>query len=268
MVGTEPLAANPGSPLGSPGDLDSTARAVRELFAAIAPRYDLLNRLLTGGTDIAWRKLTARSVRDLLARPGSAALDVCCGTGDLTLALTRYSRGRVFGADFCHPMLKLARTKVRQAAQGSRTNSVGATQVTFFEADSLVLPLAVDSLDVVTTAFGFRNLASYARGLNEILRVLKPGGRLAILECSRLGWPLIGPLFRLYFNRIVPVLGRTISGVRGAYRYLPDSVAGFPDQEALARLMREAGFVNVTYRNFCGGVAALHLGTKPWIVQR
>lgn len=224
------------------------------MFAAVAPRYDLLNHFLSLGRDIAWRRATAGALREVLERPGAVALDVCCGTADLALELACQSAAaaKIVAADFCHPMLKLGQEKARR----------GRHAVAFLEADTLSLPLRDDSLDVVTSAFGFRNLANYAQGFREIRRVLKPGGAAAILEFSRVTWPLLGPLFRFYFGRVLPHLGTWISGVEGPYQYLPDSVSKFPDQEALAQAMREAGFANVRYRNFTGGVAALHVGEK------
>lgn len=222
------------------------------MFVSVAPRYDFLNHFLSAGRDIAWRKATAKTLREALAQRGSIALDVCCGTGDLALALANFSAGRVLGADFCHPMLRQAREK------GSRVSG----SVFFLEADTLSLPFNDDSISVVSTAFGFRNLANYVRGLQEMRRVLKPGGTLAILEFSRVNVPVIGSLFRLYFRKILPRIGTLISGVAGPYQYLPDSVSRFPDQETLAHMMREAGFTNVRFRNFSLGAAALHLGQK------
>ncbi len=241
-----------GSPLGSPQDAASTSQAVCAMFAAVAPRYDFLNHFLSLGRDIAWRRATARALRERLSRPGSRVLDLCCGTGDLAFACSRYSSGIVLGADFCRPMLLRARKKaVRRPGS-----------VFFLEADALGLPFAAASLDAVALAFGFRNLANYAQGIEEIYRVLRPGGILAILEFSRARWPLFGPAFRFYFRRILPWLGTRVSGVSGPYQYLPDSVSKFPDQEALASLLREAGFQNVWYRDFTGGVAALHWAEK------
>ena len=244
--------ASRGSPLGTPADHQSTARAVRAMFAAVARRYDFLNHFLSLGRDIAWRKATARALRHALARPGSLAADVCCGTGDLALALEGHSAGTVVGTDFCHPMLQRAREKGKQRAG----------KLFFLEADTLALPFRNDSLDVVSVAFGFRNLANYQEGLGEMHRVLKRGGTLAILEFSTVRWPVFGPLFRFYFHHILPRLGTWISGVSGPYKYLPDSVSRFPRQEELATAMRGAGFRDVTYRNLTGGVAALHLGEK------
>jgi len=242
-----------GSPLSSSSDETAIARAVRKMFASVAHRYDFLNHLLSAGRDIAWRRAAAYALRETLARSGSRALDVCCGTGDLALELARFSAGMVMGTDFCHTMLQRALKKI-----------AGATHpVVFLEADTLTLPFRDDSLDVVSVAFGFRNLANYLRGLEEMRRVLRPGGTLAILEFSRVHVPVIGALFRFYFRKLLPRIGTVISGVPGPYQYLPDSVSRFPDQESLAGLMREAGFTNVSYRNFSLGAAALHLGEKP-----
>lgn len=250
-----------GSPLGTPDDADSTGRAVRGMFAAVAPRYDFLNHALSLGFDLAWRRATARALQDVLARPASVVADVCCGTGDLAFALARLSRGTVLGADFCHPMLQRALSKL---AGAKRRDGAGPAQaaVSFIEADTLRLPFPDGSLDAISTAFGFRNLADYARGLEEMRRVLKPRGVVAILEFSRVGWPVLGPLFRFYFRKLLPRIGKLVSGVSGPYQYLPDSVARFPDQEALAALMRDAGLERVRYRNFFAGAAALHLGEK------
>lgn len=241
-----------GSPLGAPGDEKSTSRAVRSMFERVAPRYDFLNHFLSCGRDIAWRHATAKTLRSVLERPGTLAVDVCCGTGDLALALACYSAGTVIGTDFCHSMLRMARAKAGRASRG----------VHFLEADTLALPFQDGSLDLISAAFGFRNLANYSRGLQEMRRVLKPGGVVALLEFSRVHWPVIGPLFRLYFRRILPRIGTLISGVAGPYQYLPDSVARFPNQKKLVSMMLEAGFTNVRYQNFFAGAAALHLGEK------
>jgi len=222
------------------------------MFSRIAPRYDFLNHFLSLRRDIAWRNATAKELRQVLGQQGSVAVDVCCGTGDLAMALARYAVGTVVGTDFSPPMLRLARDKVRRS---------GGT-VLFLEANALCLPFADGSLNVVSVAFGFRNLASYDAGLREMHRVLKPGGRAAILEFSTVRWPVFGPVFRFYLHHILPRVGTWISKVSGPYQYLPQSVSLFPDQEQLAAAMREVGFVEVRYRNFLGGVAALHLGRK------
>ncbi len=245
-------APGEGSPLGAGGDEASAAAAVRSMFTAVAPRYDFLNHFLSLGRDIAWRRATARALQEILARPGSCVADLCCGTGDLSFCLGRHSQGLVMGADFCHPMLAIARGKTAARAR----------RVQFLAADALQLPFGDASLDAVTSAFGFRNLANYTRGIEEMRRVLKTGGRLAILEFSQVRWPIFGSLFRFYFRRVLPRVGAWISGVEGAYHYLPDSVAQFPEQEALADMLRGAGFHKVRYVNFTGGVAALHIAKK------
>ena len=238
------------SPPGSPDATDPTPRVVRKMFSAVAPRYDFLNHFLSAGRDIAWRKATAKALRRVLERPDSKVADLCCGTGDLAFELERYSAGRVFGTDFCHPMLRLAKTKARRHS------------TLFLEADTLALPFPDEFLDVATIAFGFRNLASYVSGLREIRRVLKPQGILAILEFSEVRWPVFGPFFRFYFRHMLPKIGTWISGVRGPYQYLHDSVSKFPNQQALSELLCAEGFQNVRYANFTGGVAALHLAEK------
>ena len=240
----------PGSHRGASKTIESTARALRKMFGAVAPRYDFLNHFLSLGRDVAWRKATAETLRSVLERPGSSVADLCCGTGDLAFELEYYSAGKVFGTDFCRPMLLLAKRKARRRS------------TLFLEADTLALPFPDAILDLVTLAFGFRNLASYARGLEEIRRVLKPRGLLAILEFSEVRGMLFGPLFRFYFRNLLPRIGTWVSGVPGPYQYLHDSVAKFPNQQALADLLNAQGFRNVRYVNFTGGIAALHLAEK------
>ncbi|MGH9406880.1 MAG: bifunctional demethylmenaquinone methyltransferase/2-methoxy-6-polyprenyl-1,4-benzoquinol methylase UbiE [Terriglobia bacterium] len=246
-----------GSPLGSPQNVASASRSVREMFESVAPRYDFLNHFLSAGMDIAWRRAAARALREALGTTGSTALDVCCGTGDLALELQRVSRGRVIGADFCQPMLRRAERKLAR-----RTSRRWRDITSFMGADALSLPFRDQTFDVIASAFGFRNLANYELGLCEMRRVLKPGGVIAILEFSRVRWPIFGRLFGLYFAHVLPLLGTWLSGVRGPYQYLHDSVSGFPDQETLAARMRTAGFSDVSFRNLMGGVAALHTGQK------
>jgi demethylmenaquinone methyltransferase / 2-methoxy-6-polyprenyl-1,4-benzoquinol methylase len=225
---------------------------VRDMFARVAPRYDLANHLLSFHIDHLWRARTVARTRHILAKPGSRALDLCCGTGDLTLALARESASPVMGCDFCHPMLAAAREKAasRRAA------------AFLFEADALGLPLPDASLDLVTVAFGFRNLANYAAGLREMHRVLRPGGTAAILEFSRPPNPLFRALYNFYSNRILPLIGGALSGSRDAYTYLPESVRKFPSAPELAKAMRSAGFSAARFELFTGGIVALHLGEK------
>ncbi len=230
------------------------ARRVREMFAGIANRYDLLNHLLSGNTDKRWRRLVAERLHDVLSSEGARALDVACGTGDLSLALAERTGARIVGTDFCRPMLEIA------ARKATATN---VTEIPFVEGDALKLPFADSSFDAVSIAFGLRNLSSVEAGLKELWRVLKPTGRAAILEFSTPVVPGFRALFKFYFTRVLPRIGGMISGSRGAYEYLPDSVSRFPDQKRLAEMMREAGFEEVEYKNLTGGIAALHLGTRP-----
>ena len=227
------------------------ARRVRAMFAGIAGRYDLLNHLLSGNTDRRWRRLVAEALRPALCA-GTRTLDVACGTGDMALTLAAMSETRVVGLDFCRPMLTLAAQKASEQGHA----------VPFIEADALRLPFADATFDVVTTAFGLRNLVSVELGLREFLRVLLPGGRLAVLEFSHPVVPGFRTLFQFYFTRVLPRVGGLVSGSRGAYEYLPDSVSHFPDQARLAALLRGVGFVQVEYRNLTGGIAALHLGMR------
>ena len=222
------------------------------MFGAIAGRYDLLNHLLSGNIDQRWRRLVTRRLYEGL--PVKARiLDVACGTGDLSLALAEGGHAEVVGVDFCRPMLEIA---------ASKTNKRRG-DVPFFEGDALALPFRDSSFDGTTIAFGLRNLASVEDGLKELLRVLKPGGKVAVLEFSKPRWAAFRVLFNFYFTKLLPVVGGLISGSRGAYQYLPDSVSRFPNQEELASMMKEAGFEEITYQNLTGGIAALHLGKRP-----
>ena len=221
------------------------------MFAGIAARYDLLNHLLSGNVDRRWRRLVAEKLRPALDAD-STVLDVACGTGDLALVIAEACGARVVGVDFCRPMLDIA---ARKSSEMSRT-------IPFVEGDALRLPFADEKFDAATIAFGLRNLSDVAGGLGELRRILKPGGRLVVLEFSRPVVPGFRALFQFYFSRVLPRVGGLVSGSRGAYEYLPDSVSKFPDQARLASLMKEVGFENVDYRNLTGGIAALHSGTR------
>lgn len=244
-------------PEGAKSEVEA-ARQVRELFGAIAPRYDFLNHLLSFSCDRLWRRRAARRVRNWL-RPGARVLDICCGTGDLTFALERAARkqagGRVAvcGGDFVHGMLVRAREKANARSSGS----------CFLGVDALALPFANGSFDLIAVAFGFRNLANYAAGIEELRRVLRPGGLLAILEFSEPPGPVFSRLYRFYFERILPGIGGRISGNRRAYGYLPASVARFPSPEDLAEGLRTAGFTSVRFERWMGGIVALHLAERP-----
>ena len=221
---------------------------VRGMFGRIAPRYDLLNHLLSMNIDRYWRARTVKRVSDFLTKPGARVLDVACGTGDLTIALAKRGCGAlVLGSDFSHPMLTAARSK---------------TSLELFEADALALPLADASFDLVSIAFGFRNLANYGRGLVELRRILKPGGTLAILEFSTPPNALMAAMYDFYSHQVLPKIGGWISGSPEAYTYLPESVRKFPDAPGLAEQMRQAGFESVRYERMTAGIVALHLGER------
>jgi demethylmenaquinone methyltransferase / 2-methoxy-6-polyprenyl-1,4-benzoquinol methylase len=228
------------------------ARAVREMFSGIAKKYDFLNHFLSVNTDKRWRRLVARRLKDVLDRPDSLVLDVACGTGDLSVELQTSGRARVVGTDFCRPMLAVAAGK----------NAKNRTSIPYLEADGMNLSFADETFDAVTIAFGLRNFSNWRDGLTELHRILKKGGRLAILEFSTPVVPGFKQLFNLYFTQLLPRIGGAVSGSRGAYEYLPDSVSRFPDQKGLAAMMQETGFSGVEYKNLTGGIAALHLGTK------
>lgn len=227
------------------------ALRVRRMFAEIAPRYDLLNHALSLNIDKRWRRFVIGKVAEGLRQPQALALDLCCGTGDLALELGRLVE--TCGVDFCHPMLKISLGKVGASSQA----------ISIIEGDALSAPFADAAFDVVTMAFGLRNLESVDGGLREIWRLLKPGGRAAVLEFSRPVLPVFRHLFQFYFMKILPRIGNAISGSSFAYQYLPESVQQFPDQTSLAAMMRTVGFSCVTYYNLFGGVAAVHVGDKP-----
>ncbi|MGO9009524.1 MAG: bifunctional demethylmenaquinone methyltransferase/2-methoxy-6-polyprenyl-1,4-benzoquinol methylase UbiE [Bryobacteraceae bacterium] len=241
MKGTTPAGAR---------DEREAALWVRDMFGRVAHRYDLANHLLSFNIDRYWRAHTVKRVRHILERPEARVLDICCGTGDLALALAHARRGLVLGSDFCHPMLLGARQKAdaRQA------------RIVLFEADALRLPLGDGSVNLLTVAFGFRNLANYAAGLAEMRRVLAGGGMAAILEFSQPPNAVFAALYNFYSRRVLPVIGGALSGSRDAYTYLPESVRKFPAAAELADEMRRAGFAQVSYEYLTGGIVALHLG--------
>jgi demethylmenaquinone methyltransferase/2-methoxy-6-polyprenyl-1,4-benzoquinol methylase len=239
-------------------DADSAGRAVREMFTSIAPRYDLLNHLLSFNIDRLWWRRTARAFAAALARPHARVLDLCCGTGDMTFALRKQAGAhspRILGADFSRAMLQRARAK-------SLENSVPAGALAapqWIEADALHLPFPDRHFSLVTTAFGFRNLADYDGGLREMARVLEPGGECGILDFSE-PKGLMGQAYRIYFKSVLPLVGTMISGVRGPYAYLPDSVERFPGPEEMLNRMRQAGFRDVSWTPYSFGIAGLYRG--------
>jgi demethylmenaquinone methyltransferase / 2-methoxy-6-polyprenyl-1,4-benzoquinol methylase len=237
-------------------DRQSAARAVREMFTCIAPSYDLLNHVLSFNIDRLWWRRTARSFRHVLARPGARVLDLCCGTGDMTFALGRQSgksAPRLLGADFSHAMLQRAADKSSRDAKRSPD---------WIEADALHLPFPAGRFDLVTSAFGFRNLADYDAGLREIVRVLRPGGECGILDFDE-PKGAIGAFYRFYFKQVLPRVGTMISGVRGPYEYLPRSVERFPGPTEMIERMQKAGLVQATWTPYSFGIAGLFRARKP-----
>jgi demethylmenaquinone methyltransferase/2-methoxy-6-polyprenyl-1,4-benzoquinol methylase len=253
IVGAAPAGAR---------DRELAAAAVREMFTSIAPRYDLLNHVLSFNIDRWWWWRTAWKFDALLKRPGVRALDLCCGTGDMTFALRRHAgsgTAQILGADFSHAMLQRAAAK---AAEKAPKNDKGrGAPLGWIEADALRLPFPDGQFHLVTSAFGFRNLADYDAGLREIVRVLVPGGECGILD---FGEPdgFIGHFYRFYFKKILPAIGTVLSGVRGPYAYLPASVERFPAPDEMLARMSQAGFCEVSWTPYTFGVAGLYRGVK------
>ena len=240
-------------------DEKSASDAVKQMFDQIAPRYDLLNHVLSMNIDRLWWWRTARQFRHILQKREARVLDLCCGTGDMALALRRSSsksagdgmppRHTYFAADFSHPMLRRGQEKFR------------GQQIVAVEADALQLPFTNASFDLVVSAFGFRNLVNYEAGLREIHRVLKSGGEMGILDFSEPGG-VLGKFYGFYFKRVLPAVGTLISGVSGPYAYLPASVEQFPPPEKMQERMREAGFENISWTPYSFGIAGLYKGKK------
>lgn len=263
MMATQKQAPLSGTrPEGASDEREAAAR-VREMFGRIAPRYDLLNHLLSFSLDRLWRRRTAKRFLHILRRADARVLDICCGTGDLAFALARARRkarapaeeascASVVGSDFVEAMLERAREKAREGGYGA----------VFAAADALHLPFANASFDLVTTAFGFRNLVNYEQGLREIARVLKQGGEVGILEFTEPGSGPLAGVFRFYFRKILPRIGGAISGSSEAYAYLPSSVAKFPSPAELAALMEKSGFGDVHVRSWNFGSVILHTARR------
>jgi demethylmenaquinone methyltransferase/2-methoxy-6-polyprenyl-1,4-benzoquinol methylase len=243
-------------PEGAVSEADASKR-VREMFTHIAPRYDLLNHLLSMQLDRLWRARVTRRLAPILNRSEALVLDLCCGTGDLALSFVRSGKARVIGADFAHPMLVRAIEKSAQQVEGGAGRSIP-----FLEADALGLPFADNSFDLVSTAFGFRNLANYENGLREIYRVLKPGGTIAILEFTEPPDHLLGRAYRWYFCNVLPRIGRMLSGDAEAYKYLPKSVSLFMRPKPLMELMSAVGYIAVEFTTYTFCTVCLHLGRK------
>jgi demethylmenaquinone methyltransferase / 2-methoxy-6-polyprenyl-1,4-benzoquinol methylase len=244
IVGAAPAGAT---------DRESASRAVREMFTAIAPRYDLLNHLLSANVDKLWWRRTARVFSAILSKPNAQVLDLCCGTGDMAFALRRQAAtAQITGADFSHAMLVRASAKTKTSSDHP---------VKWIEADALELPLPDASFDLVTSAFGFRNLADYDAGLREIRRVLRPGGEIGILECNE-PEGLLGKFYDVYFKSVLPKIGGFISGSKSAYSYLPASVARFPAPPEMLARMKTAGFREVSWTPYTFGIAGLFRGKR------
>lgn len=248
--------SSPGTRPPGAADEAAAARYVQRLFSEIAGRYDLLNHLLSFNMDRYWRRATARRFRDVLARPDARVLDLCCGTGDLSLAFARQGPARLVASDFAHPMLRRARQKIGEKPRRP-------VALLLAEADALRLPFPDQSFDLVACSFGFRNLANYRAGLEEIWRVLRPGGEAGILEFSEPDGRWIGPLYSFYFHRLLPVIGDWVSGRRGSYRYLPGSVDRFPAKREFTEWMRQTGFTEPWRSELTWGIAVLYGGRKP-----
>jgi demethylmenaquinone methyltransferase/2-methoxy-6-polyprenyl-1,4-benzoquinol methylase len=242
-------------------DPAAAAQNIQQMFDTIAPTYDRANHILSAGIDRTWWLRTARTLRPILQRPEAVILDLCCGTGDMTLALDRHrpkltthnsqlTTAPILAADFSHTMLSLGARKFT------------GKNILAIETDALHLPLADASVDLVTTAFGFRNLSNYEEALAELHRVLRPGGQIAILECNQ-PEGLVGALYSLYFKKILPRLGGLISHNPAAYSYLNASVERFPRPPRMKELIAAAGFVTPTWTSYTFGVAGLYRATKP-----
>ena len=244
--------AAPGAQPEGTRDEQAAATAVREMFDTIAPRYDLLNHVLSLNIDRLWWWRVARQFRKILTRPDAAVLDICCGTGDMTMALLKHRPSNslpIVAADFAHNML------VRGA---EKFTSHGAQAI---EADALHLPVISGSLDLIVTAFGFRNLANYQAGLEEFHRALKTGGELGILDFNEPGG-VMGRLYAVYFRHVLPAIGSAISGVSGPYSYLPASVHKFPSPPEMMEKMKRAGFRDISWIPYNFGIAGLYRGVK------
>jgi demethylmenaquinone methyltransferase / 2-methoxy-6-polyprenyl-1,4-benzoquinol methylase len=234
--------------------LSPKSTQIRSMFSAIAYRYDFLNHFLSLSIDKRWRRKAVALLGDCLAKSDALCLDLCCGTGDLALEMVKSGQAQVIGCDFSHPMLRQCGEKILKRNLNARIRIV--------EADALNLPFRDQTFDAAAIAFGLRNLDSVTAGLAEMGRVLKPGGRLIVLEFSRPTHPLFEKLFRAYFFRVLPRIGNKISRHKHAYSYLPTSVSQFPHQAELTRIFADCGLKKPGYFNLSGGIAAIHYGEK------
>jgi demethylmenaquinone methyltransferase / 2-methoxy-6-polyprenyl-1,4-benzoquinol methylase len=262
--GIRKMPATGARPAGAVDEADA-AVAVRQMFDSIAPRYDLLNHVLSANVDRLWWRRAARRFQPVLARPEAAILDICCGTGDLTMALLKLRPNGatpILAGDFAPAMLRRGAEKFGKKASPNRKSADSAPYALAIEADALHLPLRAESLDLIVTAFGFRNLANYEAGLKEFHRTLKPGGQLGILEFSEPGG-LLGKAYGVYFRRVLPAIGRMICGKEGAYNYLPASVGNFPPPKTMLEMMQRAGFEKCAWQPYTFGIAGLYSAMRP-----
>lgn len=232
------------------------AEEVQTMFDRIAGRYDLMNRVMTLGIDGRWRAAAVRAAR---VDPSTRALDVCCGTGDITFLIAEAGAEHVTGLDFSANMLEQARKRQRNHRHPS-----GRKRVEFVQGDALNLPFPDDSFDVVTVSFGVRNVEDLDRAFQEFARVTRPGGRIVCLEITRPKSKLANRFYDIWFDRVVPILGGIVSGDRAAYTYLPESTKAFPRPPRLAKILDAAGIANVGWRRYGGGIVALHHGEMPF----
>ena len=258
------MSTSPGARPEGALDEQSSSAAVQAMFDSIAPRYDLLNHVLSCNVDRYWWWRASRTFRHILVQPHSRVLDICCGTGDMTMALLRRrptpaepgvepAVEPILAADLSHQML----------LRGARKFAAHHANVLPIEADALRLPFADNSLDLITSAFGFRNIANYRAGLEEFFRVLAPGGELGILDFSE-PTGLTGKLYAFYFRRILPAIGARLSGTGSAYQYLPSSVHKFPPPVQMLELMRSVGFMTAAWTPYTFGIAGLYRALKPF----
>lgn len=247
---TDEKAALPGSSPAGATDEKSAATAVRQMFDDIAPRYDLLNHTLSMNVDRLWWRRTARTFTHILFRTDAEIVDLCAGTGDMAVAMrTVGPNSRILALDFSRKMLEYGRTKFQTG------------DIQPIEANALQMPLPDDSADLVVSAFGFRNLANYDAGLHEIYRVLKSGGEFGILEFNQPAG-ILGKMYGIYFKNVLPRIGTWISGVKGPYEYLPESVGRFPSVPEMLQRMKAVGFEKVSWTKYTFGIAGLYRGVK------
>lgn len=281
LAASTPAPSPVASPAAGAGDapgagLDKSGRAIRDMFAAVARRYDLLNHLLSAGLDLWWRRQAAAAALELApgprgpsgsgGSPGALVLDLCAGTGDQALALRR--RGaRVAAADFCLPMLAIAQTKFRRKSRPHRRRPAGAGAPPWpprpLAADALALPFPPGRFAAATVAFGLRNVADLDLALRELAAALAPGGRLAVLEFAVPRAAPLRALYLLYFRRVLPWIGRRLSDSSSAYDYLPSSVLGFPQRHGFLDRMAAAGFADLAWRDLAAGIVCLYTGAIP-----